>query len=112
MNVELLKTVLIVALGGGILATNLVQKIKEGFSIENKKVVIISNFAISMVIGTLFALSFSELSIINALWVGLITFIGADLIYKAFEDKIFNSISTIKAKNVEEDAEEIVFTEK
>ena len=31
----------------------------------------------------------------ETLWVGLISFIGADAIYKTFEDKIFNSLSKI-----------------
>ena len=49
----------------------------------------------SMFIGVLFSLTFTNLSIMETLWVGLISFIGADAIYKTFEDKIFNSLSKI-----------------
>ena len=49
-----------------------------------------------MVIGTLFAICFSDLSIINSLWIGLISWIGADAIYKSFEDKIFKPFSKMQ----------------
>lgn len=98
MNIELLKIVLIVALSSSIITTALVQKIKEGFNFKKSKTIVIVSFFISMVIGTLFALSFSELILINCLWVGLISFIGADAIYKAFEDKIFTKFSDLQPK--------------
>ena len=33
---------------------------------------------------------------INSIWVGLITWIGADAIYKSFEDKIFKRFNDIE----------------
>ena len=50
----------------------------------------------SVTIGITFALSFTKLSVINAIWVGLITWLGADAIYKSFEDKIFKKFSDIE----------------
>ena len=95
MNFELLKNVLIIAIGSSIITTALVQKIKEGFGFKSSKKIILVSFGVSMIIGTLFSLSFTELTIINSLWVGLISFIGADTIYKAFEDKIFKSFGKL-----------------
>ena len=46
--------------------------------------------------GIIFTLSFTEYKIVHALWVGLFSFLGADSLYKAFEDKIFASFSKIK----------------
>ena len=51
-----------------------------------------------MVIGTLFSLTFTDLNMINSLWVGLTSFIGADTVYKTFEDKIFKSFGEITKK--------------
>ena len=51
---------------------------------------------VSISIGTLFALTFTELTIVDSLWVGLVTWVGADAIYKAFEDKIFTKFSDIE----------------
>jgi hypothetical protein len=101
MNFELLKNVLIVAVGSSIITTTLVQKIKEGFKFKNSKNIIFSSFGVSMLIGTLFSLTFTDLNFVNSLWVGLISFIGADAVYKTFEDKIFKSFGTILEKESE-----------
>ena len=93
LDVALLKNVLIVAISSSIISTSLVQLIKE--ATLSKKYLLIVSFAISMVIGFLFSLSFTDLNIFDSLWVGLISFIGADTIYKTFEDKIFNSLSSL-----------------
>lgn len=86
-----IKNVLIVGIGAGIITTALVQKIKE--ALKTKKYIVLISFIVSMVIGTLFAKYFSDLSIIYCLWAGLCSFLGADLLYKSFEDKIFKSFS-------------------
>lgn len=91
LKFELIKNVLIVGIGAGIITTALVQKIKEG--LKTKKYLILISFLVSMVIGTLFAKYFSDLSIIYCLWAGLFSFIGADILFKAFEDKIFTPFS-------------------
>ena len=101
MNFELLKNVLIVAVGSSIITTTLVQKIKEGYKFKNSKNIIMSSFGVSMVVGTLFSLTFTDLNFVNSLWVGLISFIGADAVYKTFEDKIFKSFGTISEKESE-----------
>ena len=95
MNIDLLKQVLVIAIGSSIISTALVQKIKEGFKFKNSKKIILTSFGVSMIIGTLFSLSFTDLTIINSLWVGLVSFIGADAIYKAFEDKVFKSFGKL-----------------
>lgn len=95
MNIDLIKEVLIVAVSSSIISTALVQKIKEGFNFKKSTKIIIVSFILSMIIGSLFSLSFTELSLVNSLWVGLISFIGADAIYKAFEDKIFKSYKAL-----------------
>lgn len=95
LDFDLIKNILVVAIASSIIVTALVQKIKEGFEFKNSKVIIIVSFLTSMIFGTLFSVSFSDLSIVYSIWVGFITFIGADAIYKAFEDKIFKSFGTI-----------------
>lgn len=101
MKLDLIKNVLVVAVASSIITTTLVQKIKEGLSFKNSKKIIIVSFVISMIIGTLFSITFSELGFVNALWVGLVSFIGADTIYKTFEDKIFTKFSDIdNSKNI------------
>ena len=94
LNFTLIRNILIIALSSSIISTSLIQRLKEGT--RNKKYMLVKSFIISMVIGISFSLSFSNIELVNSLWVGLISFIGADAIYKAFEDKIFDSFSSIE----------------
>ena len=97
MDLDLIKQILVVAIASSIVSTATIQKIKE--ILKNKTALYISAFLISIAIGICFALSFSDLSLTSAIWVGLITWVGADTIYKAFEDKIFTSFSDMNNKN-------------
>lgn len=94
MNLEIIKQILIVSIAASIVSTATIQKIKE--QLKSKKSLFFTSLISSITIGITFALSFTELSIINSIWVGLITWIGADAIYKSFEDKIFKKFSDIE----------------
>ena len=94
LDFVLLKNILVVGIASGIITTALVQKIKS--ILKTKKYLIIISFIVSMSIGTLFAISFASISIINALWAGLFSFVGADTLYQMFEDKIFKSFSSMQ----------------
>ena len=94
LDFELIKLVLISGMASSIRTTATVQKIKE--NLKSKKYLCLISFFVSMIIGTLFSYCFSDLSITNDLWAGFLTFIGADLIYNAFENKIFKPFSEMK----------------
>lgn len=94
MELEIIKQILIVSITASIVSTATIQKIKE--QLKSKKWLFFVSLISSIVIGITFALSFTELSLINSVWVGLITWIGADVIYKSFEDKIFKKFSDIE----------------
>lgn len=93
MNLELLKQVLIVGISASIFSTATIQKIKE--QLKSKKWLFFISLIISIGIGIFFTLSFTELKVINAIWVGITTWVGSDTIYRAFEDKIFKKFSDI-----------------
>ena len=97
MDLDLIKQILVVAMASSIVSTATIQKVKG--ILKNKTLLYVLALVISVAIGTLFALSFSNLEIKNALWVGLITWVGADAIYQAFEDKIFTSFSDMNSVN-------------
>lgn len=94
LDFNLIKNILIVAIGSSIITTAVVQKIKE--TLNTKKYLGLISLGVSMIIGTLFAICFSDLKAVNCLWVGLISWIGADAIYKSFEDKIFKPFSKMQ----------------
>lgn len=93
LDIDMIKLVLISSIASSIITTSCVQKIKE--SLTSKKYLCVISFVISFVLGTLFSYSFSSLSLVNNLWVGFISFLGSDAIYKAFEDKVFKSFSSL-----------------
>lgn len=95
MNVDLIKVLLLIACASSVISTAFVQKIKSASIIKCNSCLLYISFGVSMIFGVLFTLSFTSYDIINALWVGLFSFLGADSLYKAFEDKIFTSYSNI-----------------
>src|SRR5574344_2813227 len=97
MNFELIKALLVVAISSSIISSAFVQKIKGISLIKCSDCLIYVSFFISMLFGIIFTLTFTSYNIINALWVGLFSFLGADSLYKAFEDKIFKSYSNINS---------------
>lgn len=87
LNIELLKQILVIAIASGVITTLSVQKIKE--MVKKKKLLFYISFGISMIIGTLFAKSFSTANWLYCLWCGFFTFIDANLIYEMLEEKVF-----------------------
>lgn len=99
LKFDLIKNILIIAMASGIITTAFVQKVKETIKFKKSNRLVIISFIVSMILGTLFSLSFSDINLINSLWVGLVSFIGADTIYKMFEDKIFKPFNEIYKKD-------------
>lgn len=97
MNIDLIKTLLIIAMASSILSTAFVQKFKSISLIKCSSCLIYISFVISMIFGIVFTLSFTTHNIVDALWVGLFSFLGADSLYKAFENKLFTSYSEINS---------------
>lgn len=96
INYVLIKEVLTMAVINSLIITSLVQKIKEAFSIKCSNVCIFISLITSIVIGTMFSLCFSNLNFISSLWSSLISFLGADFIYKLLENKVLKSLGDIK----------------
>ena len=97
MNLELIKTILVVGIGASIFSTAVIQKIKE--QLKSKTWLFFITIIVSFGIGIPFSLCFSNLSLVNSIWVGLTTWVGAEMIYKAFEDKIFTKFSDMNNTN-------------
>lgn len=100
MNIDLIKMLLVIACASSILSTAFIQKIKTASIIKCNSCLLYISFFVSMLFGVVFTLSFTKYNVMESLWVGLFSFLGADSLYKAFEDKIFSSYS--KLQNVTE----------
>lgn len=95
LDFDLIKNILIVSIATSIITTAFVQKVKETIKFKKSNRLVFISFIVSMIVGPLFSLSFSNVSIINSLWVGLISFLGADMLYKMFEEKVFTPFSKL-----------------
>lgn len=102
LDIELIKQILTISVASGCVTTLTVQKIKEQLS--TKKFLCLISFVVSMVVGTLFSKSFSDVGWVYCLWSGFFTWIDANIVYSVLEDKIFAKYSDIeKTKHIERD---------
>ena len=97
MNFDLIKEILIAGIGASVFSTAVIQKIKE--MLKNKSWLYFISIIVSFGLGIAFSLSFTHLDIVNSLWVGLCTWVGADALYKTFEEKLFIPFSEMNNNN-------------
>ena len=86
LNWDMLQELLIVAIACSTVTVAFIQKTKR--FCKKKKWVTSYSFFVNMVLGFLFSKTFTSLSNIQSLWVGLFSFIGADTIYRNLEGKL------------------------
>ena len=84
MDWNVLTDILSTASLASLIATQTIQYLKDNFKIVNHYIFVIVNF----IIGFLFSISFTSLSIINSLWCGFVVIIGAEALYKIFKGKL------------------------
>ena len=104
MDYSKLTATLIVALIASLIIPAIMQKIKK--SLKSKKNLELISMIVSIIIGCLFALSYSDLQLVYCFWAGIFSIIGTSGIYQILENKIFKSYSsmqetiTVPAKDV------------
>ena len=79
-NFETFYELLRLSLISGAISTLFVQKIKFHL-LKNDCVTVLASFIISLLIGTSFALTFTEYTLKYVIWVGVFTFVGAEAIF-------------------------------
>ena len=85
MNTELLTTLLIIAMTNSTITCAFIQKTKAKIS---KKWLVPYSLVVNMIFGAFFTLTFTNSTIIHGVWVGLFSFIGADVLYNTLEGKL------------------------
>ncbi len=84
MNIDLFMNIITSSITSGFIATQAIQFLKTKFNIVNNLIYTIIEF----VVGFLFALSFTDLNIINSLWCGFVSIIGAEALYNSLKGKL------------------------
>lgn len=98
MNLDLLKQLLVIAVAVSVVTCSFIQKTKGMF--KKSKWINPYSLVVNVAFGVAFCLSFTEMDIINGLWVGLFSYIGADTLYKTLEGKL-KPYSELNEKKVE-----------
>ncbi|MDD2181622.1 MAG: hypothetical protein PHW32_04565 [Bacilli bacterium] len=100
LNLSLLEQLLVVSVPCGVIAMAFIQKTKMMF--RSSKIIILYSFIINMMFGIIFTLSFGSGDIIEALWIGLFSFLEADTIYRTLEGKL-QPFSELKGNEIKYD---------
>lgn len=101
MNIDLIKELLIIAITLSVVTMAFIQKTKYLF--KTSKLIGLYSAVVNIAFAIVFCMSFTEVSILNSIWVGLFSYIGADTLYKALEGKLesFSDIITKKEEIIE-----------
>lgn len=97
-NFNYLKELLLISIALSIITCTLIQKTKIFF--KSSKYITIYSFIVNMLIGVIFALTFTKIKFPQYLWIGFFSFLGADSIYKTLEGKISSYTELIDKKNL------------
>lgn len=99
MNIELISKILLLAILSTFISTQLIQRLKENFKVKKWLPLAIVSLVISFVTGFLFAKSFSNLNTKMSIWVGVITYAGAEMIYQNFKNQLgLKSLTELEKK--------------
>jgi len=96
LDTTLLQELLIIAIAVSVFTVAFIQKTKGVF--KTSKWINLYSLVVNMVFGIIFCMSFTEASIINSLWVGLFSYIGADTLYKSLEGKLASFKDIVEKK--------------
>lgn len=88
LNMKLLELILLSSIICSCISISFVQKTKK--YINKSKCIPIYNFFVSISVGVFFCNSFTNIVFPNCLWVGILSFLGSDTIYKTLEGKLLN----------------------
>lgn len=107
MNIDLLEQLLIVSIIMSIITMSFVQKTKKIF--KTSKFLELYSAIINLLFAIVFCLTFTEIKILNSLWVGIFSFLGADTIYKTLEGKLssFSEMLNKKEEIIEIERDDI-----
>lgn len=86
LKLEYLQELLLVSIALSTITCTFIQKTKILFKTSNY--LMIYSFIINILFGILFCKTFTTIDLLNSLWIGLFSFLGADSIYKTLEGKI------------------------
>ena len=84
---ENLLSMLMISIVFSIILMTLIQKLKSLALVTKKWHILVINFICAFALGVPFGMTFYSLEIVESLWIGLFSFIGAPSIYEALKNQ-------------------------
>lgn len=97
-HIEYLQELLVIGIALSAITCAIIQKTKSLF--KSSKFITLYSFIINMVVGIVFSLTFTDVTLPTSLWIGLFSFLGADSIYKSLEGKISSYSDILNRKTI------------
>ena len=97
-HIEYLQELIIIGVALSAITCAIIQKTK--FLFKSSKFITLYSFIINMVVGIVFSLTFTDVTLPTSLWIGLFSFLGADSIYKSLEGKISSYSDILNRKTI------------
>lgn len=97
-HIEHLQQYLIISVALSTITCALIQKTKPLF--KSSKYIVFYSLIINIIIGIIFCLTFTDITLPNSIWIGFFSFIGADSIYKTLEGKISSYSDILNRKSI------------
>lgn len=97
-HIEYLQELLVIAIALSTITCALIQKTKVLF--KNSNYIIFYSLFVNLLIGVVFCLTFTDITLPTSLWIGLFGFLGADSIYKSLEGRMSSYTEILQRKNV------------
>lgn len=97
-HIEYLQELLVIGIALSAITCAIIQKTKSLF--KSSKFITLYSFIINMVVGIVFSITFTDVTLPTSLWIGLFSFLGADSIYKSLEGKISSYSDILNRKTI------------
>lgn len=97
-HIEYLQELIIIGVALSAITCAIIQKTK--FLFKSSKFITLYSFIINMIVGIVFSLTFTDVTLPTSLWIGLFSFLGADSIYKSLEGKISSYSDILNRKTI------------
>lgn len=98
LKIEYLQQFLIIAVALSTITCAFIQKTKGCF--KSSKYLPLYSLIVNILIGIVFCITFTDISFPNSLWIGVLSFLGADTIYKTLEGKLSSYSDILNKQSV------------
>lgn len=106
LKIEFLEELFIIAIALSTITCTFIQKTKR--YMPNSKCLPMYSFLVNLIAGVVFCITFTDITFPTSIWVGVFSFLGADTLYKALEEKLLSYTNIINKNQITISKENII----